>query len=677
MPPKKRSFANSASFRKGGENVNRFTGMPSTDSLETRVWTRSRSEGDVTEGEPPTNPGQLRSFSCSNLTDPCTSAQIPPPPTPSAAENWIVSEEKLTECMNKALAEHGSHIAKVKGRNKGHTPVLEKLNDRRIGFGVVVRYRCKFKNCRFESSEYELFERTEDGQVSANLQAGTAMAKSDLTPTKVEFLSTVMNIKPPARKTLQKKYNQALEVAEPLAELAMADNRKKVYDSLEQKGALGPGIPDAEGSADAQYPVRSYHVISGTSKSASIPVIEHETGDGGLIQHSSLSQRDGTLTTHINHAEGEGAALNYEKTYTAPQYPLALRNMTGDGDASVLYGYKRGMAAVGDSKTFRLRAGSYHKSNAAKRKFMREALKPMSNLQRQKLSAKNLATTVEDPEVKPSNTCPKCGGTFKNSRGVTIHERRCQGSQSELGGVVGLEPMFARWSLAGNSVNAAEKKVFRNGVSVWLMSRIKGEFYKGLAVMNPEKSSMPADGEIKARLVAAGRTIVKCITGNHEACGSDSFICMGEMEPVSFTSLPRGQPLADVPTCVLQWLSSIVDEMLSQDALEALVINGRYGTTSLVESVHHEIRKTVPKGFPHTRNETRLIKSGVHAAARKGYARATLEHLTYLKLVPSPMQAQMLKSLQRAHDYFRNKRRTQESKTKKRAYRVNQAKVGW
>lgn len=675
MPPKKRLFANSASFRKG-ENANRPKGKPSTDLVETRVWTRTQSEGDLTKGELPSARSKLRSLSCSNLTDPSPSAQAPPPPNPSSAENWIVSEDKLTECMNKALAEHESHNAKVKGRNKGHTPVLEKLKDRRIGFGVVVRYRCKFKNCRFESSEYELFERTVDGEVSANLQAGTAMAKSDLTPTKVEFLATVMNIKPPARATLQRKYNQACEVAEPLAELAMADNRKKVYESLERKGALGPGIPDAEGSADAQYPVRSYHVISGTSQSASIPVIEHETGDGGLIQHSSLSKREGTLTTHINHAEGLGAELNIIKTYTAPNFPLALRTMNGDGDASVLKGYQRGMAAVGDSQNFQLRAGSYHKSNAAKRKFMREALKPMSNLQKQKLSAKNLATG-EGPEVKPSNTCSKCGGTFKNSRGVTVHERRCQGSQNEMGGIVGLEPMFARWSLSGNSVNATEKKVFRNGVSVWLMSRIKGEFYKGLAVMNPERSSIPADGEIKAKLVAAGRTIIKCITGNHEACGSDSFVCKGEMEPVSFTSLPRGQPLADVPTCVLQWLSSIVDEMLGQDALEALVINGRYGTTSLVESVHHEIRKTVPKGFPHTRNETRLIKSGVHAAARKGYPRATLEHLTYLKLVPSSMQAQRLKSLQRARDYFRNTRRTQQFKTKKRAYRVNLAKVGW
>ena len=154
MPPKKRRFANSASFRKGGENVNRFTGMPSTDSLETRVWTRTRSEGDLTEGEPPTNPSELRSLSCSNLTDPSSSAQVPPPPNPSSAENWIVSEDKLTECMNKALAEHSSHNAKVKGRSKGHTPVLEKLNDRRIGFGVVVRFRCKFKNCSFFNTLY-------------------------------------------------------------------------------------------------------------------------------------------------------------------------------------------------------------------------------------------------------------------------------------------------------------------------------------------------------------------------------------------------------------------------------------------------------------------------------------------------------------------------------------------
>ena len=55
---------------------------------------------------------------------------------------------------------------------------------------------------------------------------------------------------------------------------------------------------------------------------------------------------------------------------------------------------------------------------------------------------------------------------------------------------------------------------------------------------------------------------------------------------------------------------SIVDTLLSREALRSLVVNGRKATTSLVESVHKEIRLPVPKGRVYRKNETRLIKSG-------------------------------------------------------------------
>ena len=249
---------------------------------------------------------------------------------------------------------------------------------------------------------------------------------------------------------------------------------------------------------------------------------------------------------------------------------------------------------------------------------MREALKPLSNSQKRNLGKKHSSSTTDEPELVANiNVCSKCGGSFKNSRGVAIHERRCLGPKVEgskvevvVSGGIGLEPLFLCWFLGGNAVGANEKKIIRNQIRVWLFARMKSEFYKGLAELNPDKKKVAADSAIKSRLAAAGRTIVKCIVGDHGLCGSNSFVCSGEMEPIAYSSLPYSKPLRDVPFCVIQWLASIVDVMLSPGALDSSVVNGRYGTTSLVESAHHEIRKTVPKGFPHRRNETQLIKSG-------------------------------------------------------------------
>ena len=673
MPPKKSPFSNKNSFQKGYD-PKRLKGRLDTELEDdpsrsrSRRLVRSPSLSHLRELEPSHIPAPLDTLRP-------RSQSVPPEPTPTTTENWIVDQDKLLESFNGAIKEHDAHAGKIKGKNKGHSAILQKLTDRRIGFGVVVRYRCGFSRCSFESSPFDLFQRMGDGGVETNLAAGTAMAKSDLTPSKVEFLSTVMNIKPPSRHTLQKNYNNALEVAEQLAELALAENRSLVYNMLEREGKVTPGtIPEVEASTDAQYSLRSYHTPTGTSQSASIPVIENETGAGLLIQHSSLSRRDGTLQTHINNAESQAATVNYEKTYKATEFPLALQTVTVDGDASIRKGFEKGVAAVGESRPFQNRACSQHGSKAAARKFIRESLKPLSKEQRLKLGEGGSKSLAEKPTVVDSNTCPQCQGIFKSARGVLVHQRSCKGPKSDSS-FIGLESLFYVWSKTGNSLLSAEKKVFRNGVRVWLIGRIKSEFYRGLAQMNPDKKRVEDDNEIKSRLVAAGRSILGCIVGDHERCSSDSFVCWGDHEPASYASLPYGVALHDVPSSVLQWLSTIIDCMLSQDSLKATVVNGRSGTTSLVESVHHQIRKTVPKGQTHSRNETRLIKSGVHASARRGYPVATIEHLQSLNLTPSKMQLKRFQSLQRSKDNLRRLKKTKEYKVKLRAFKVNTAKV--
>ena len=191
MPRKRKSpFSNSTSFRKGEENPNRLSGRSSTDLDEPRVWSRptpplgTSSETSLT----------VKPVSDNSLRPRPRSSSVPPSgPRESShsrdTENWICDEGKLIQSFNGAMQEHATYSNQEKGRNKGHTPVLEKLMDQHVGFGVVVRYRCKFGNCRFESSSYDLFHRTESGGAELNLQAGTAMAKSDLTPTKVDFLT--------------------------------------------------------------------------------------------------------------------------------------------------------------------------------------------------------------------------------------------------------------------------------------------------------------------------------------------------------------------------------------------------------------------------------------------------------------------------------------------------------
>ena len=221
-------------------------------------------------------------------------------------------------------------------------------------------------------------------------------------------------------------------------------------------------------------------------------------------------------------------------------------------------------------------------------------------------------TPLSEPatDISP-NTCLACHRSFKNSRGLSIHQKACKGERVEEAKIRGLEPMFSKWELQGEKLLTKAKKKWRDCIRVWLMRRIKMELNLGLASENPQNLSVADDSRIRERLASAGKTIVPCLQGNHAKCKEDSFCCSNENSGTTdYSVLPSGGQLEVVPRQTVMWLSSIVDAVLGPDALQTLVVNGRKATTSLVESVHREIRLPVAKGRMHRKNETALIKSG-------------------------------------------------------------------
>ena len=229
------------------------------------------------------------------------------------SQSWVVDEQKLLNATNDALKCHAS------GKNrKGHVPNLKKQKLNKIGFGVQIRFRCSFKNCKFQSKLYDLYEKTNTGQPLPNLQIGVALAKTDLTPKTVETLATTLNIDPPSLKTLSKSYNVALECTEKLADDAMRDNREKVTRTMRLRGEIEKGKkPKPNVAVDGQYSNRDYHYPTGKSDSVSVPVIEQETGEGRIVGHVNLGHRDGSLpkNVHINSGEPLASKIGYEKTY--------------------------------------------------------------------------------------------------------------------------------------------------------------------------------------------------------------------------------------------------------------------------------------------------------------------------------------------------------------------------
>lgn len=103
---------------------------------------------------------------------------------------------------------------------------------------------------------------------------------------------------------------------------------------------------------------------------------------------------------------------------------------------------------------------------------------------------------------------------------------------------------------------------------------------------------------------------VPCLSGNHDACLTDSRGCGGYEAPPDYDMLPTKSNIGQVPPQTVSWLNSVVDTILSKEALRSLVVHGKKGTTSLVESVHKEIRIPIPKGRVYRKNATKLIKSG-------------------------------------------------------------------
>lgn len=519
------------------------------------------------------------------------------------SENWLIDQGKLLAATNDALKDHNSSK-----RRKNHTPKLQKHDVRKLGFGIKLSFKCGYGNCKFESKMYELYNRTETGQPLPNLQVGVAMSKTDLTPKTVETLATTLNLNPPAMRTLYKSVDKALAHTEELSEVAMTDNRKEVTINLRLKGETN-GIPDADVASDGNYELRSYHIPTGKSDSVSVPVIEQVTGRGLMVGHTNLSHRDGSLPAdvHINAAESLANKINYVKAHTAPNFPLHLGTVNTDFDASVLKGLEAGRKEVGESRPLKRKGCTFHAESAAKRKFTRESLIKLTPIQKGHIEKDQSAL----PSDLTPNTCAACKKEFKSIKGLNIHRRSCKGERAEEMKIKGLEPLFLAWEkTSSGKITVKEKKAWRDGIRRWLMKRIKQELNLGIHAANPQNSKIEDDSFIHDALFLAGRTVVPCLSGNHDACLTDSRGCGGYEAPPDYDMLPTKSNIGQIPPQTVSWLNSVVDTMLSKEALRGLVVNGKKGTTSLVESVHKEIRIPIPKGRIYRKNARKLIKSG-------------------------------------------------------------------
>ena len=254
-------------------------------------------------------------------------------------------------------------------------------------------------------------------------------------------------------------------------------------------------------------------------------------------------------------------------------------------------------------------------SFTAKRKFNRESLIKMTKQQ------KDLVLEDRPLDSQPldldSSTCFACMKKFKNQRGLSIHSKSCKGERAEEAKIKGLEPMFLKWEVRdGKKMSVKEKKGWRDAIRLWLLKRIKLELNLGLSAENPQNVSLEDDSHIHETLVLAGKTIIPCLQGDHSTCASRSSGCGGGHAVTDFSILPTKASLTCVPVQTISWLCGVVDSVLSYDSLRSLVVNGQKASTSLVESIHREIRLPIAKGRMHRKNETALIKSGISCTAR-------------------------------------------------------------
>ena len=522
------------------------------------------------------------------------------------SENWLVDEGKMLEATNEALKDHSSSK-----KRRGHTPKLQKHHVQKVGFGVQVSFKCGWGNCKFQSRKYELYTSTESGQPLTNIQVGVAMSKTDLTPKTVETLATTLNLNPPTLRHLHKSVGKALAHTEELSETAMADNRREVTSTIRLRGELTAGeIPDAEGAIDGNYELRSYHVPTGKSDSVSVPVVEQVTGKALLIQQVNLSHRDGTLPedVHINSGETLGGGQCYEKTHKAKKFPLHLGTLTTDGDIKLFHALEAARKKVGEPRPLKRKGCFFHAESAAKRKCTRESLIKLTPLQKSHVEKDHSVL----PSDLPPNTCAACKKQLKSIKGLNIHRRSCKGEFAEEMKIKGLEPLFLKWEMmpSGTKLTAKDKRQWRDAIRRWVMKRIKQEFNLGIHAANPQNLKLKDDSNLHEALYQAGRTIIRCLGGDHDACLLNSRGCGGYEAPPDYDFLPTKTHIGPIPPQTVAWLNSIVDTLLSKEALQTLVVQGRKGTTSLVESVHKEIRIPIPKGRIYRKNAAKLIKSG-------------------------------------------------------------------
>ena len=597
---RKKKKATGVPFGKGDSRVN-YSGRPSADDdceTQPRVRDPQSVSNNITQrtGDIPTG-ATLRPYDDSNPSNPSVSCED--------TQNWLVDEQKLFFATNDALKAHNTPS------RANHTPILQKLKTKKLGFGIHLSFRCAYKNCKFESQAYDLYNKTNTGQALPNLQLGIAMTKTDLTPKSIEVLATSLNLEPPNIKTIEKSRSQALECTEKLANFAMLENRREVTSTLRLLGEIKPGeTRSVDVALDGQFSNRSYHCPSGKSDSVSVPVIEDVTGRGLLIEHVNVGHRDGSLPSnlHINSGETYAAKISYQKTYSATEYPLRFNVVTTDGDTGLAKALDAGREAVGEKRGIKRRACSFHCESAAKRKFNREGLSKLTPTQKSQIDKNTDSTHL--PINNDPNKCPACNKQFKNSKGLSIHSRSCKGEKAEELKIKGLEPLFYEWEKRDRKLSVKDKKIWRDSIRRWVLKRVKLELNIGIHAQNPHNKKLKNDSDIHEALIAAGKCIIPCLSGNHDACLMDARGCGGPEFPPDYDFLPSKAPLGPIPPPTNLWLTSIVNAVLSREALASLVVNGRKGTTSLVESVHKEIRGPIPKGRVYRRNEAKLIKAG-------------------------------------------------------------------
>lgn len=208
------------------------------------------------------------------------------------SSNDIVDFQKLEQAQAESQTQHTAYVLKKQRPSTRHVPRLKLVKRQNQGFGVTVYYRCT--QCKFQSSDYKLYETTASGGCLTNLQASVGLCKTAIKSSDASFLFSTLNLNGPSRKTLQNNFSKVNEAASQVLESALVKNRGVVKDYIAiQSSAIDP-VPAVAVAFDGQYDVPLYHGYDGKSNSVSEPVLEAETGMNLMISHAVVSKLDGS-----------------------------------------------------------------------------------------------------------------------------------------------------------------------------------------------------------------------------------------------------------------------------------------------------------------------------------------------------------------------------------------------